>query len=151
MDKSLSSKIFVGLFAGLLIGTAIQYLFSGIAIFDTYLLGAAEGAGLGLRFLKHLARTKVVLVVIDMIDGEHPPLETYNILASELERYDETLAARERWIVLNKADVVPEDDIAGFKADFKKAGWTGPIYVISAISGQGTDALMKALMGSLGH
>ena len=45
MDKSLSSKIFVGLFAGLLIGTAIQYLFSDIALFDTYLLGAAEGAG----------------------------------------------------------------------------------------------------------
>ncbi len=45
MDKSLSSKIFLGLFAGLLTGTAIQYLFSGVAIFDTYLLGAAEGAG----------------------------------------------------------------------------------------------------------
>ena len=45
MDKSLSSKIFVGLFAGLLIGTAIQYLFSGIAVFDTYLLGLAEGVG----------------------------------------------------------------------------------------------------------
>ncbi|NOI29957.1 dicarboxylate/amino acid:cation symporter [Vibrio coralliilyticus] len=67
MDKSLSSKIFVGLFAGLLIGTAIQYLFSGIAIFDTYLLGAAEGAG-GM-FVSLIKLLVVPLVYVSIVCG----------------------------------------------------------------------------------
>ena len=67
MDKSLSSKIFVGLFVGLIIGTAIQYLFSGIAIFDTYLLGAAEGAG-GM-FVSLIKLLVVPLVYVSIVCG----------------------------------------------------------------------------------
>ena len=67
MDKSLSSKIFVGLFAGLLIGTAIQYLFSDIALFDTYLLGAAEGAG-GM-FVSLIKLLVVPLVYVSIVCG----------------------------------------------------------------------------------
>ncbi|KAB2113579.1 dicarboxylate/amino acid:cation symporter [Vibrio alginolyticus] len=67
MDKSLSSKIFIGLFAGLVLGTAIQYLFSGIAIFDTYLLGAAEGVG-GM-FVSLIKLLVVPLVYVSIVCG----------------------------------------------------------------------------------
>ena len=111
--------------------------------------GAAEGAGLGLRFLKHLARTRVVLSVIDMIDGEKPPLETYQILEQELEQFDPELATRERWVVLNKCDVVPAEDVAAIKQQFIDAGWKDEIFVISAITGDGTQELVHALMQRL--
>lgn len=67
MDKSLSSKIFIGLFAGLVLGTAIQYLFSGIAIFDTYLLGTAEGVG-GM-FVSLIKLLVVPLVYVSIVCG----------------------------------------------------------------------------------
>jgi len=111
--------------------------------------GAAEGAGLGLRFLKHLARKRVVLSVIDMIDGEKPPLETYQILEQELEQFDPELATRERWVVLNKCDVVPAEDVAAIKQQFIDAGWKDEIFVISAITGDGTQELVHALMQRL--
>ena len=111
--------------------------------------GASEGAGLGLRFLKHLSRTRVVLMVLDMINGEHDPADAYRILNQELLDYDATLASRERWIVLNKADVVPEEDIEAIKAALQQAGCQEPIYVVSAIAGQGLNDLTHALMQHL--
>ena len=127
-----------------------QYQSFVVADIPGVIEGASEGAGLGLRFLKHLSRTRVVLMVLDMVDGEHSPVDAYRILNQELLDYDIKLAARERWVVLNKADVVPEEDIELIKTALcQEVGCQEPIYVISAITGQGLDNLIHALMQRL--
>lgn len=127
-----------------------QYQSFVVADIPGVIEGASEGAGLGLRFLKHLSRTRVVLMVLDMVDGEHSPVDAYRILNQELLGYDIKLAARERWVVLNKADVVPEEDIELIKTALcQEVGCQEPIYVISAITGQGLDNLIHALMQRL--
>lgn len=111
--------------------------------------GAAEGAGLGHLFLRHLSRTKVLLHVIDAapLDEEADPIEQAKGLAQELEKYDPALAAKPRWIVLNKMDLVPEEErealVAKFQEAFSHLG--EPVYPISAAARQGVDTLVKAL------
>jgi len=110
--------------------------------------GASEGAGLGIRFLKHLTRTRVLLHLVDVLppDGSDPA-ENVRAIARELERFSPTLAARERWLVLNKTDLLPEDerDVA-CAAIVDALGWTGPVHRISALSGQGTELLCQQIM-----
>jgi GTP-binding protein len=91
--------------------------------------GAAEGAGLGHRFLRHLSRTGLLLHVVDLapFDEDVNPAAEALALAEELRKYDEALYDKPRWFVLNKLDVVPEEERAERVADFLKAvGWNHP-------------------------
>jgi GTP-binding protein len=113
--------------------------------------GAAEGAGLGVRFLKHLARTRLLLHVVDVApyDGSTPADAARKIL-QELERYSPELAAKPRWLVVNKADLLPDDERESVVASLvDELDWSGPVYTVSALSGQGTDALCRAIMAHL--
>ncbi|MBK1888123.1 MULTISPECIES: Obg family GTPase CgtA [Marinobacter] len=110
--------------------------------------GAAEGAGLGVRFLRHLVRTRLLLHLVDVApyDGSSPA-HAVNVIAHELEKFSETLASRDRWLVLNKVDMVPEEDReAHCQAIVDELGWQGPVFRISALSGEGTKPLTQAVM-----
>lgn len=110
--------------------------------------GASEGAGLGIRFLKHLVRTRLLLHVVDMapFDGKDP-VEAVNEIVGELEGFSPTLASRERWLVLNKLDMVPEEEREQRCDDVVAAlGWKGPVYRASALNNEGLDGLVWDIM-----
>lgn len=110
--------------------------------------GAAEGAGLGIRFLKHLARCRILLHLVDVAPyDETDPAESAKAIIRELEQFSETLANRDRWLVLNKVDLLPDDQRETVCQHIvNELGWTGPVYQTSAISGQGTDILCQNIM-----
>ncbi|TVP90444.1 MAG: Obg family GTPase CgtA [Pseudomonadaceae bacterium] len=113
--------------------------------------GAAEGAGLGTRFLKHLSRTRLLLHLVDMLppDGSDP-VEAVETIAHELGKFSPALTMRERWLVLNKCDQLLEDEQQTILDDVvERLEWDGPVFVISAIDRQGTDELAKAVMNWL--
>ena len=110
--------------------------------------GAAEGAGLGHRFLKHLSRTWLLLHIIDINPlDESSPIESAKVIIDELKRYDEQLSDKPRWLVLNKIDTLVSED-AQEKVDeiIKGLNWQGPVYQISALSGLGCEQLCFDLM-----
>jgi GTP-binding protein len=110
--------------------------------------GAAEGAGLGIRFLKHLIRTRLMLHIVDVYPfDESDPAESAMAIANELEKFSPTLAARDRWLVLNKLDMVPEEERDALcESIVKKMAWEGPVYKIAAINGDGTKQLCHDIM-----
>jgi GTP-binding protein len=111
--------------------------------------GAADGAGLGHRFLKHLSRTRLLLHLLDVsgVEGVADPVEAFRALERELAQYDEALAARPRWLVLNKIDLLPEDEVeTRCMAIVHALRWEGPVYRIAAISGAGTKSLIYDIM-----
>ncbi|MDF1693814.1 MAG: Obg family GTPase CgtA [Zhongshania sp.] len=110
--------------------------------------GAAEGAGLGIRFLKHLTRTRLLLHLVDMAPyDETLPQDAVAIIAKELGRFSPTLANRERWLVLNKLDLIPEEEREARCQEVVDAlGWTGPVYKVSAITGTNTKALCQDIL-----
>ncbi|MCQ4270663.1 Obg family GTPase CgtA [Pseudomonas kuykendallii] len=110
--------------------------------------GAAEGAGLGIRFLKHLARTRLLLHLVDMAPlDESDPAEAAAVIVHELEKFSPSLAERDRWLVLNKADqILEEEHEARVKAVVERLDWKGPVYVISALEREGTEALSQDIM-----
>ncbi len=113
--------------------------------------GASEGAGLGIRFLKHLTRNRVLLHLVDVapIDGSDPA-EAACAVIRELERFSPALAARPRWLVLNKIDLLDADAIANCRERVVAAlNWQGPVYEISAVAGMQTDVLCGDLMTHL--
>jgi len=114
--------------------------------------GASEGAGLGLQFLKHLMRTRLLLHVLDIepyASGDDPVRAAQKIIY-ELEQWDEELAAKPRWLVLNKIDRVLAEALDDrCQAIVDELGWTGPVFKIAAINGTGTQALMYAIMDFL--
>ncbi|MEX0385538.1 Obg family GTPase CgtA [Spiribacter onubensis] len=114
--------------------------------------GAAEGAGLGARFLRHLARTRLLLHLVDaagLYEDRDLAVEVRTVVA-ELAAHSGDLAGRERWLVLNKADLFPEDERAAVAESLRASlQWTGPLYVISAETGWGTEALCQAVMAHL--
>ncbi|KAF0806611.1 GTPase CgtA [Alcanivorax sp. S71-1-4] len=113
--------------------------------------GAAEGAGLGIRFLKHLARTRLLLHVLDVepLDVSDPVAHAEAIIG-ELEKFSPALADQERWLVLNKLDLIPEELRDDLCQDLvKRLGWDGPVYRISAATGEGTQELVFALMNAI--
>lgn len=113
--------------------------------------GASEGAGLGIRFLKHLTRNRVLLHLVDVapIDGSDPA-EAACAVIRELERFSPALAARPRWLVLNKIDLLDADAIANCRERVVAAmNWQGPVYEISAVAGTQTDVLCGDLMTHL--
>lgn len=110
--------------------------------------GASDGAGLGIRFLKHLERCRVLLHIIDMapFDGSDPAEGAKAILA-ELKAYSPKLFDKPRWLVLNKLDLVPEEERQErIDAIVSALEWEGEVYTIAAISKQGTEVLCKQLM-----
>jgi GTPase len=113
--------------------------------------GASDGAGLGIRFLKHLVRTRVLLHVVDMFPyDESTPAENALAIANELEAFSPTLAERERWLVLNKIDLVPEEERQErIDSVIKVLNWQQPYYVISAMAKHGTDELARDVMNWL--
>ena len=114
--------------------------------------GAAEGAGLGHQFLKHLTRTRLLLHVVDMmpIDENTDPVREAEALTKELKKYDESLYQKPRWLVLNKTDMLVEEERKIMSDNFiKKLDWQGESFVISALTGEGCQALMYAIMDHL--
>jgi len=110
--------------------------------------GAADGAGLGIRFLKHLARTRILLHLVDIAPLDmSDPVASARAIINELETFSPTLAKRERWLVLNKIDLMSEEDASILCDDIvSQLDWQGPVFRISAVSGKGTKALCDALM-----
>ncbi|EAR61483.1 Obg family GTPase CgtA [Neptuniibacter caesariensis] len=113
--------------------------------------GAAEGAGLGIRFLKHLARNRILLHLVDMAPwDEVTPEEAAAVAVNELEKFSPTLADQPRWLVLNKLDMVPEEEREErCQAVLDALDWDGPVYRISAISQQGTEEMMRDIQAFL--
>ncbi|HRH82374.1 MAG TPA: GTPase ObgE [Thiobacillaceae bacterium] len=114
--------------------------------------GAAEGAGLGHQFLRHLARTRLLLHLVDLapFDPETDPVREARAIVEELRKYDEDLYRRPRWLVLNKLDLIPEEERQQRVADFLAAfEWQGPVFAISAIKGEGCQPLVQAIMNYL--
>lgn len=110
--------------------------------------GAAEGAGLGVQFLKHLSRTGLLLHLVDVapLDGSDP-VEDVRAIVRELEKFSAELGERERWLVLNKIDLLPEDERDRHCSDIvERLQWQGPVFAIAAVSGQGTRRLVQAIM-----
>ena len=118
-----------------------------IADIPGIIAGAADGAGLGLRFLKHLDRTRLLLHLLDIsgFDPERDPITDFATISAELNAYDDELATRPRWVVLNKIDVIDNDIADDCAAALREHGWDGPIYRISAATGSGCEALMWAI------
>ncbi len=114
--------------------------------------GAAEGAGLGHQFLRHLMRTRLLLHLVDIapLDPSADPVAQARAIVEELRRYDEALYRKPRWLVLNKIDLIPPEErqtrIDAFVRDF---GWQGPVFAIAAISGEGCQPLLRAIMDYL--
>lgn len=113
--------------------------------------GAAEGAGLGIRFLKHLARTRLLLHVVDIAPlDESSPADKVRILEDELAAFSEALAEQECWLVINKLDLLAADQQqAAVEALVAELDWQGPVFAISAATGEGCKALVHALMQSI--
>ncbi|MEO8921874.1 MAG: Obg family GTPase CgtA [Caldimonas sp.] len=110
--------------------------------------GAAEGAGLGHLFLRHLQRTRLLLHLVDFapFDPEIDPVAQVRGIVRELEKYDPELAAKPRWLVLNKFDMIPADERAERIRSFvKRLKWKGPVFAISALTREGCEPLIRAI------
>jgi GTPase len=111
--------------------------------------GAAEGAGLGHLFLRHLQRTRLLLHLVDMapFDDAVDPVQQAKAIIAELAKYDPELVAKPRWLVLNKLDMVPDEkERAKRVKDFvKRMKWKGPVFEISALARQGLEPLTRAV------
>src|ERR1700704_2109143 len=114
--------------------------------------GAAEGAGLGHQFLRHLARTRLLLHIVDIVppDPDADPARDARALAQELKKYDAALYDKPRWMVLNKLDMVDEAERGKVEKAFLKAlKWKGRYFSISALTGAGCKELVYAIMEHL--
>ncbi|BAO43908.1 Obg family GTPase CgtA [Thiolapillus brandeum] len=110
--------------------------------------GAAEGAGLGLQFLKHLSRTRLVLHLVDIapMDEHIDPAEEVRQLVAEIEKYGGDLAQRERWLVLTKKDLLLDEELDERRQKLLHTlDWQGPVFAVSSVTGEGVDDLAQAL------
>ena len=114
--------------------------------------GAAEGVGLGIQFLKHLQRTRLLLHIVDVkpVETDTPAVDAANKILAELRRFDEALYAKPRWLVLNKLDLVSDDEQQAVCDEIVNGlDWKGPVYQISAINKQGVDVVCNDIMSTL--
>ncbi len=114
--------------------------------------GAAEGSGLGIRFLKHLSRTSLLLHLVDVgpYSDSGDPVRDLRVIEGELAKYSDALISRERWLVFNKVDLIPQDQREARLEDIIQAlDWRGPVFRISALAGQGTRELAGRIMARL--
>ena len=110
--------------------------------------GAAEGAGLGARFLRHLSRTRLLLHLVDIgLHNDTPEtIKAIRAIEAELETWDSELADKPRWLVLNKIDIVGPEKLPGIQAAITaETDRQQPVFCISAATGEGCDALIKAI------
>lgn len=113
--------------------------------------GAAEGAGLGIQFLKHISRTRLLLHMVDILPpDESDPVEQVKAIAYELEKFSPELITKERWLVLNKVDLLPEEEAKALCDDIvKRLKWKGKVFYISGLSHEGTEVLSREAMSYL--
>ena len=114
--------------------------------------GASDGAGLGIQFLKHLQRTGLLLHLVDIapIDPDNSPADEVRAIANELRNFSTELAEKPRWLVINKIDLLPADELAAARQKLlSDLSWTGPVFEVSAATGEGTEALGQAVMREL--
>ena len=114
--------------------------------------GASEGAGLGIQFLKHLQRTRLLLHLVDIapIDPDAEPAQEVRAIGQELEKFSSDLADKPRWLVINKIDLLSEEDLPVAKEMLlEDLDWNGPVFEVSAATGAGTEALGHAVMQAL--
>lgn len=110
--------------------------------------GAADGHGLGVRFLKHLSRTRLLLHLIDVLPiDQSDPAEQAGAIVNELRKHSEVLYNKERWVVLNKSDLIPSDEIDSHcQKIIDEMNWSGPVYTVSAVTGDGAQTLVADIM-----
>ena len=114
--------------------------------------GAAEGAGLGIRFLKHVQRTRLLLHIVDIspLDHDADPAAAFAAISAELAKFSDELTSKPRWLVLNKTDLLPPDEQESAQQRIlADTGWTGPVFLVSAETGRGTRELGQAVMREL--
>lgn len=113
--------------------------------------GAAEGAGLGIQFLKHLQRTRLLLHLVDIAPiDQSSPADAVVTIQRELAKYSAELANKPRWLVINKIDLLQADDLASARLQFLESiAWQGPVFEVSAATGQGTTELAQTVMREL--
>jgi len=109
--------------------------------------GAAEGAGLGIQFLRHVMRTKVLLHLVDVAPcDETDPVESIRMIEREMEKFGNELLDKPRWLVLNKIDMLPEEERnARCQSIVDALGWTAPVFYISALAHEGTQQVVNKL------
>ena len=110
--------------------------------------GAAEGAGLGHQFLRHLQRTRLLLHIVDIapFDEGVDSVQQAKAIVNELKKYDESLYKKPRWLVLNKVDMLPADERQTRIKDFiRRYQFKGPVFEISALTREGCQPLIKAI------
>lgn len=127
------------------VGTARSFVMMDI---PGLIEGAADGAGLGIRFLKHLQRTRLLLHLVDLapLDGSDPIAAIHSV-AQEVAKFGDALATRPRWLVFTKTDLLDHDAAQQRARDIvRQLGWTGSWFCISAVSHSGLEALCQAVM-----
>ncbi len=111
--------------------------------------GAAEGSGLGIKFLKHLQRTRILFHLVDILpeDEAMKPQKVFREIELELEKFSSELTSKSRWLVINKIDLLPEDKLNTLCNKLvKDLHWEGPVFRVSAISGEGCEDLAQAVI-----
>jgi GTPase len=114
--------------------------------------GAADGAGLGIRFLKHLQRTGVLLHLVDIapLDPDADPVKDARAIVAELKKFDKSLAQKPRWLVMTKRDLLPDDEAEKRAKDIaRRLRFRGPHFLVSAATGRGTKELAQKIMAFL--
>jgi len=114
--------------------------------------GASEGSGLGIEFLKHLSRTKLLLHIVDLAETKDSQATANSIetIQKELMAFDPELAKKERWLVFNKLDLITEEKKQSeIEQVISKLQWQGPVHAVSAIKSQGTKELSYKIMQRL--
>jgi GTP-binding protein len=114
--------------------------------------GASEGAGLGIQFLKHLQRTGLLLHLVDIapIDPDANPANDVKAILRELHNFSAELAAKPRWLVINKIDLLANDELKAARDNLlSELAWDGPVFQVSAATGEGVEALGQAVMREL--
>ena len=114
--------------------------------------GAAEGVGLGIQFLKHLQRTKLLLHLVDIapIDPHADAVNEFRAIERELVKFSKDLSSKPRWLVLNKIDLLTDEDVIRARKEIlDELAWDGPVFDTSAVSGDGTEKLAQAIMREL--
>lgn len=140
---------FTTLYPSLGVVTPVPHKSFVIADIPGLIEGASQGLGLGIQFLKHLSRTGLLLHIVD-VHPENPEdnaVDSVETLAHELEEFSKELADKPRWLVINKLDLLPEDEREATIREITSAlNWQAPVFGISAVSGLGTQALTQAIM-----
>ena len=113
--------------------------------------GAADGAGLGVRFLKHLTRTRLLLHLVDIAPlDQGDVIQHVRAIEHEIEKFSATMYQRERWLVFNKVDLLPDAERASLlQRAASELGWEAPVFAVSAVTGQGLPELCGAIMSHL--